>query len=122
MRAVQVAIYIPRHVKVLEIQAFLYRKTKRPLEPNICTQLFRERLSEKVHATIPKGIVGGFAKEVTKVGSMAYTAKNRVLITSYITFQDSRVHIFSARHAFNSCKQRCLAAVMPHKSNTRNNR
>ena len=24
-------------------------------------QLFRKRLSEKVHATIPKGIVGGFA-------------------------------------------------------------
>ena len=24
--------------------------------------LFRERLSEKVHATIPKGIVGGFLK------------------------------------------------------------
>ena len=23
-------------------------------------QLFRERLSEKVHATIPKGIMGGF--------------------------------------------------------------
>ena len=23
-------------------------------------QLFRERLSEKVHATIPKGILGGF--------------------------------------------------------------
>ena len=23
-------------------------------------QLFRERLSEKVHATTPKGIVGGF--------------------------------------------------------------
>ena len=23
-------------------------------------QLFRERLSEKVHVTIPKGIVGGF--------------------------------------------------------------
>ena len=23
-------------------------------------QLFRERLSEKVHAAIPKGIVGGF--------------------------------------------------------------
>ena len=28
-----------------------------------CIQLFRERLSEKVHATIPKGIVGDF--EVT---------------------------------------------------------
>ena len=25
-----------------------------------CEQLFLERLSEKVHATIPKGIVGGF--------------------------------------------------------------
>ena len=24
-----------------------------------CIQLFRERLSEKVHATTPKGIVGG---------------------------------------------------------------
>ena len=27
---------------------------------NCNIQLFRERLSEKVHATIPKGIVGGF--------------------------------------------------------------
>ena len=26
----------------------------------ICLQLFRERLSEKVHATIPKSIMGGF--------------------------------------------------------------
>ena len=26
----------------------------------LCIQLFRERLSEKVHVTIPKGIVGGF--------------------------------------------------------------
>ena len=26
----------------------------------LCIQLFREWLSEKVHATIPKGIVGGF--------------------------------------------------------------
>ena len=26
----------------------------------ICIQLLRERLSEKVHATIPKGIVGRF--------------------------------------------------------------
>ena len=25
-----------------------------------CIQLFRDRLSEKVHATIPKGLVGGF--------------------------------------------------------------
>ena len=27
---------------------------------NFNIQLLRERLSEKVHATIPKGIVGGF--------------------------------------------------------------
>ena len=26
----------------------------------ICLQLFRKRLSEKVHATFPKGIMGGF--------------------------------------------------------------
>ena len=143
MRAVQTAIYIPRHAKVLEIQALLYRKSKSPFEPNICIQLFQESLSEKVHATIPKGIVGGFEfndlqrslkewhkrpwtclrllKKATKVGSTDYTARNRVLIISYITFQDCRMQIFF-RHAFNSCKQRCLAAVMPHKSNTRNNR
>ena len=31
------------------------------LEPGLNEiQLFRERLSEKVHATIPKGVVGGF--------------------------------------------------------------
>ena len=29
-------------------------------------QLFRERLSEKVHATIPKGIVGGFVCPVLR--------------------------------------------------------
>ena len=143
MRAVQAAFYMPRHAKVLEIQASLYRKTRSPFEPNICIQLFQESLSEKVHATIPKGIVGGFEfnvlqrnlkewhkrpwtclrllKEATKVGSTDYTARNRVLIISYITFQDCRVQIFF-RHAFNSCKQRCLAGVMPHKSNTRNNR
>ena len=60
MRAVQAAIYMPRHRKVLEIQASLYRKTKSPFEQNICIQLFQESLSEKVHAKIPKGIVGGF--------------------------------------------------------------
>ena len=26
----------------------------------VCIQLFREKLSEKVHSTITKGIVGGF--------------------------------------------------------------
>ena len=37
----------------LEDTAWVYQT-----DPGI--QLFRERLSEKVHATIPKGIVGGF--------------------------------------------------------------
>ena len=32
-------------------------------------QLFRERLSEKVHATIPKGIVGGFKLTVLQTKS-----------------------------------------------------
>ena len=30
-------------------------------------QLFRERLPEKVHATIPKGIVGGFKYTALKI-------------------------------------------------------
>ena len=34
------------------------------LKTLFCIQLFRERLSEKVHSTIPKGIVGGFVSPV----------------------------------------------------------
>ena len=37
---------------------FLELQVRQNMTENI--QLFRERLSEKVHATIPKGIVGGF--------------------------------------------------------------
>ena len=33
---------------------------QRKKKTNCNIQLFRERLSQKVHATIPKGIVGGF--------------------------------------------------------------
>ena len=32
-----------------------------------CIQLFQERLSEKVHATIQKGIVGGFEFTVLQI-------------------------------------------------------
>ena len=43
---------------------------------SVYIQLFRERLSEKVHATIPKGIVGGF--EFTRgLGSMFVSAKGK---------------------------------------------
>ena len=79
---------------------------------------FRERLSEKVQAIIPKGIVGGFEftvlrrnlkelarkaieiclrvlKEATKVGSTATVVRNSLSIISHITFQGCRVHLFS---------------------------
>ena len=84
---------------------------------SVCIQLFREKLSGKVHATILKGIVGGFEfsffqrnlkelarkamemclrvlKESNKVGSTATVVRNSVLIISHITFRDCRVHIF----------------------------
>ena len=70
-----------------------------------------------MHATILKGIVGGFEfsvfqrnlkelarkamemclrvlKESNKVGSTATVVRNSVLIISHITFRDCRVHIF----------------------------
>ena len=81
-------------------------------------QLFQERLSEKVHVTVPKGIVGGFwvlcslkkfekwhwrprtyvcecSRKATKVCSTAAVVRNHVLIISHIFFGDCRVHIFS---------------------------
>ena len=81
-------------------------------------QLFRERLSEKVHATILKGIVGGFVCPVlqrnlkewherprtyvreckwkaTKVGSTVTAVRKNVLIISHITFRGCCVQIFS---------------------------
>ena len=80
-------------------------------------QLFQERLSEKVHATIPKGIVGSFGftllqrnlkerhempseislrvlKENNKSRFDSYSVRNSVLIISHITFRYCRVHIF----------------------------
>ena len=83
----------------------------------MCIQLFRERLSEKVHATIPKGIVGGFEftvlskkfkrmareamdmclrvlKESNKSRFDSYSVRNSVLLISHTTFRDCHVHIF----------------------------
>ena len=81
-------------------------------------QLFRERLSEKVHATIPKGIVGSFELSLLQrnlkewhemlmdvcfanaKGKQQYrrfdsfSVRNSVLIISHITFRYCRVHIF----------------------------
>ena len=93
-------------------------------------QLFRERLSENVHATNPKGIVGGFEltvfqrnlkewqerpsaeavdiclwvlKESNKTRFDSYSVRNSVLTISHITFRDCRVHMFSDNLSRNSC-------------------
>ena len=95
---------------------------KQGSESALRIQLFRERLSGKVHATILKGIVGGFdfsffqrnLKEllrkamemclrVAKVGSTATVVRNSVLTIFHITFRDCRVHIFSHNLSRNSC-------------------
>ena len=97
----------------------------------IYIQLFWERLSEKVHATILKGIVGDFKctafqrnlkesygrpliyvckcwRKVTKVGgSQATVVRNSVLIISHITFQDCRVHFILDKLSRNSCIHIC---------------
>ena len=85
-------------------------------------QLFWGRLSDKVHATTLKGIVGGFeftvfqrnlkewqnihlqvVKEINKSRFNSYSARNSVLIISHITFWDSHMHIFSNNSSRNSC-------------------
>ena len=58
-----VSLLIKTVCKTVETFAFLkniIRICKSPREKSFCIQLFRERLSGKVHATILKGIVGGF--------------------------------------------------------------
>ena len=59
-----------------------------------------------MHATIPKGIVGGFEftdfqrslkewlEESNKSSFDSYSVGNCVMIISYITFRDCRMHIF----------------------------
>ena len=64
-------------------------------------QLFRERLSEKVHATIPKGIVGDFEVTVLqrkssatflnqKTSKQTTHEKQKTLDSSFILFCTSR--------------------------------
>ena len=60
----------------------------------MCIQLFRERLSEKVHATIPKGIVGGFEftvlqRNLNELARKAMKMCLRVLTESYKSRFDS---------------------------------
>ena len=51
-------------IKSEHIKAYQCRMTIRTVS---CMQLFRERLSQKVHTTIPKGIVGGFEFTVLSI-------------------------------------------------------
>ena len=97
-----------------------------PCKQALSIQVFRERLSEKVHATTPKGIVGSFEcpvlqrnlkelhgrprtyvcecqRKVKKLVSTATVVRNSVLIISHITFGGCRVHIFSDNLSRNSC-------------------
>ena len=101
-----------------------------------CIQLFRERLSGKVHATILKGIVDSFEfsffqrnlKELARkalemclrvlkysrslsVVQTATVARNSVLIISHFTFRDCRVHIFSDNLSRNSCIDKVIRTV-----------
>ena len=85
-----------------------------------------------MHATIPKGIVGGFEftdlskkfermareaidiclrvlKESNKSRLDSYSVRNSVLLISHITFRDCRVHIFSDNLSRNSCIQTVLS-------------
>ena len=102
-------------------------------------QLFWERLSGKVHATILKGIVGDFKctvfqrnlkesygrpliyvcecwRKVTKVGSTATVVRNSVLIISHITFRDCRVHFILDKLSRNSCILKDIKGNSPDRS------
>ena len=97
-----------------------------PVFMSVYIQVFRERLSEKVDATTPKGIVGSFEcpvlqrnlkelhgrprtyvcecqRKVKKLVLTATVVRNSVLIISHITFRDCRVHIFCDNLSRNSC-------------------
>ena len=112
---------IPREIFIISMYLMFTSSLVNPL-----IQVFRERLSEKVHATTPKGIVGSFEcpvlqrnlkelhgrprtyvcecqRKVKKLVLTATVVRNSVLIISHITFRDCRVHIFSDNLSRNSC-------------------
>ena len=68
----------------------------------------KEKKSEKVHVTIPKGLVGGFEFTVLQT-----KGKCIPVIISHITFRDCRVHIFfSDNLSPNSCIQNILTDLL----------
>ena len=95
-------------------------------------QLFREKLSEKVHATIPKGIVGGFeftvlqrnikklARKVMKMCLLVLKESNKSRFDSYSRQEQCIDHIpyylsgLSRAHFFRQpfLKQLYIKAIM----------
>ena len=94
-------------------------------------QLFRERLSRKVHANNPERYCGWVwvhrssnkfermtrkaidvclwvPKESSKSSFDSFSVRSSVLIISHITFQDCRVRIFPDNLSRNSCIKRTL--------------
>ena len=76
----------------------------------MCIQLLRERLSEKVHVTISKGIVGGFEFTVLQRNLKEWTCvcdcqKKAIKVGSKATMSGtvSRAHFFSDHLSRNSC-------------------
>ena len=103
------------------IETFTVFKHHLAMSSAIDKQLFWGRLSDKVRATSPKGIVGGFeftvfqrnlkkwqdiwlqvVKEINKSRFVRYTVRNHVLIISHTTFWDCHMHIFSDNLSQNS--------------------
>ena len=87
------------------------------------TAISRKVVGKNVHATIPKGIEGGFEftvfqrnfkewqgrqwvlKESNKSRFDSYSGRNSVSTISHITFRDCCVHFFSDILSRNSCIQ-----------------
>ena len=60
-----------------------------------CIQLLRERLSEKVHATLPKGIVGGFEGTVLQRNLKEWYGRPRTCLRVLKESNKSRFDSFS---------------------------
>ena len=137
MRAVQAAIYIPRHAKVWKFKRSYIAKRRDLSNRRSFVYSISRKFVGKSARDNPERYCGWFwvqcslkkfewmAQEAMDVFA---TAKGSNKSTSqeqgvdhilYYLSGFSRAHFF--RHAFNSCNRRCLAAVMPHKSNIRNN-
>ena len=143
MRAVQAAIYIPRHAKVWKFKRSYIAKRRDLSNRRSFVYSISRKFVGKSARDNPERYCGWFWVQCSlkKFERMAQEAMD-VFATAkgsnksrfdWLHCQEqgidhilfylpglSRAHFF--RHAFNNCKQSCLAAVMPHKSNTRNNR